>query len=174
MDCDANHLFEPLIENTLLKIVTTLERNPSSQEDLMQEALVHFWRIRQQKPGQTLSWYLQSCRFHLLNHLNQGRSLDSLKRRHIQCLPDPVEADSSPDDEQSEDFPMGAVSARDLIGLLSEHVQPLDETILRHLAEGYSVREVAAMLHLSHQAVSKRRRKIAAVALDLGAVLPPG
>src|SRR5690348_9379217 len=50
------------------------------RDDLMQECLINLWRVEQEKPGQTRSWYLQSCRFHLQHCLMMGRSLDSTKR----------------------------------------------------------------------------------------------
>ena len=74
-----------LIEETqilvlLRRIVAGFTADSVLQADLMQECLFHLWKIEREKPGQTRSWYLQSCRFHLQHYLTSGRSLDSHKR----------------------------------------------------------------------------------------------
>src|SRR6185369_3514784 len=74
-----------LIEDTkimesLWRIVSRLAADSAMQKDLMQEALVRLWRLENEKPGRTRSWYLQNCRFHLQHWLALGRSLDSFKR----------------------------------------------------------------------------------------------
>src|SRR5690348_11215479 len=88
-------LFEdPPLRATLQRIVAGFTTNPVLQEDLMQESLVHLWRIECDKPGRTRSWYLQSCQFHVRHWLAAGRSLDSPKR----AQPDKritIEADDS-------------------------------------------------------------------------------
>src|SRR5437773_12493883 len=65
---------------SLKKISARVTRDPAMQAELLQESLIHLWRIEHSKPGQTRSWYLQSCCFHLQHWLNSGRSLDSLRR----------------------------------------------------------------------------------------------
>src|SRR5262245_46884099 len=74
-----------LIENTgvlnaLCKIVNSFTSDPVLQQDLMQECLIHLWRVENEKPGRTKSWYLQSCRYHVQHWLALGRSVDSPKR----------------------------------------------------------------------------------------------
>src|SRR5262245_40962515 len=68
----------------LRRIVSRIRSDPALHSDLMQEGLIHLWRIQERRPGQTRSWYLQNCRFHLLHYLMEGRSVDSLKRRNFQ------------------------------------------------------------------------------------------
>ena len=51
-----------------------------SEDDLLQESLVHLWKVRCDNPGRTKSWYLQNCRFHVQHWLAAGCSLDSPKR----------------------------------------------------------------------------------------------
>src|SRR5262245_56526440 len=70
-------------DSHLEKVVNRITRDPFLREDLMQEAAVHLWKIRQQLPDKTLSWYLQSCAFHLRHYLASGRSVDSPKRRAL-------------------------------------------------------------------------------------------
>src|SRR5580765_2615207 len=64
----------------LRQIVARFTRYPELQQDLMQESLLHLWKLERSRPGRTRSWYLQGCRFHLQHYLISGRSLDSLKR----------------------------------------------------------------------------------------------
>src|SRR5712675_3603182 len=65
----------------LRQIVCKLSDDRASHEDLLQEAFIHLWLQETHRPGQTQSWYLQSCRFYLQNHLRTGRSVDSPKHQ---------------------------------------------------------------------------------------------
>jgi DNA-directed RNA polymerase specialized sigma24 family protein len=170
-ESSVNAVDHPSIQKTLLCIVITLEHNSSLQDDLLQEALIHFWLIQRQRTGQSLSWYLQSCRFHLLNHLSRGRSVDAWKRRHARHV---LQEECDPEntltfDVASDDTLMGSVTARDLIEVISQRIKPLERRTLSYLAEGFGVREIARKLHVSHQAVSKQRKRIATLAIQLGA-----
>jgi len=73
------------LESTLKRIVNSLAAEPSLREDLMQEARINLWRLESERTGQTLSWYLQNCRFRLQHYLRCGRSVDSGKRRAHRC-----------------------------------------------------------------------------------------
>src|SRR5690349_21572876 len=70
----------PALRESLVQMIRRLTPNSSLREDLLQEAMIHLWRTETRRPGQTRSWYLQSCRFHLQHYLNCGRSIDSTKR----------------------------------------------------------------------------------------------
>src|SRR5919198_1228733 len=76
---------EPVVRKVLFQIVFRMEADPHSRQDLMQEALLHLWIAEQQNPGQELSWYLQSCKFHLAHYRLSGRSLDSPKHHAAQA-----------------------------------------------------------------------------------------
>jgi len=175
----ADALERPETYSTLLRVVATITPDRCLQEDLLQEAVIHFWRLNHQRPGQSPSWYFKSCQLYLLNHLRKGRSIDSLKHRQglIRRL-HPAADDSSesggldelPDNPSSEDSVFAQVSARDILTSLCQWLDPPDRLILDHLADGLSVREIASRLHLSHTAVLKRQRKIASVAVSLGLV----
>src|SRR5438132_877048 len=65
---------------TLRRIADSLASDASERDDLVQEALMHLWLMECRRPGQSISWYLQSCRFHLQHYLARGRSVDSKKR----------------------------------------------------------------------------------------------
>src|SRR6478672_4836873 len=72
---------EPVTRDLLRRLVRTITANPVLWDDLLQEALIHLWTIEARRPGFTRSWYLQSCKSHLLHYLAAGRSIDSMKRR---------------------------------------------------------------------------------------------
>ena len=155
------------------RIVGQMRSDPTLREDLMQEGLIHLWQIQERHPGQTQSWYLQNCRFHLLHHLVAGRSVDSLKRRNLQ-----VQADAGSDEEDGfwdsiagPDTGLAEVSARDMFCALAGKLSERGKMILQWLAEGLGVREISRQLDVSHPAVIKSRRKIAGIAKNL-AILP--
>src|SRR5712671_1061078 len=62
------------------RIVARCSSVPAVRDDLRQEALVHLWLLEERQPGQTKSWYIQSCKFYLQNYRTRGRSVDSPKR----------------------------------------------------------------------------------------------
>src|SRR5436190_17355315 len=68
------------LRESLDQMIRRLTPNVALREDLLQEAMIHLWLTETRRPGQTRSWYLQSCRFHLQHYLNCGRSIDSAKR----------------------------------------------------------------------------------------------
>src|ERR1700746_1139026 len=76
----ATLLDDAFLIESLRRIVAGVTRNPALQEDLVQESLVHLWKVQCDNPGRTKSWYLQNCRFHVQHWLAAGRSLDSPKR----------------------------------------------------------------------------------------------
>jgi DNA-directed RNA polymerase specialized sigma24 family protein len=156
----------------LSRIVYRLSSNPAVRDDLMQEALVHLWLLEERRPGQRQSWYLQSCKFHLQNYLNLGRSVDSPKRNASNV----TYTDHDGDDffimkTDGDDAVLGQVSARDIFSLLCGRLTPFEQAILNHLSEGLGAREIAVRLDVTHPTVVKYRRRIAALAMRLG--IPP-
>jgi len=165
-------LAKPTVRKELLRIVTALENNFHTRQDLLQEAFVYFWSKAQQCPGRELSWYLQGARFHLKNLRRTGRSLDSSKRRAARSQP----ADNCDRPNESldafdlSDDIMSEINARDIHAVLIDRLEPIDQTILVALEEGWASREVAKRLQLSHESVRRHRLKVAAAALKLGIV----
>lgn len=151
------------IRRALAQMVRGMTQNAALREDLLQEALVHLWLTETRRPGQTPSWYLQSCKFHLQHYLNGGRSIDSAKRWRDR-LPLPEHA---PDDEafdepaDSGNSVLTSVSAREIISLLSAHLSSQEIAVLHCLADGLGAREIGRHLNLSHTMVIRYRRKIA-------------
>jgi DNA-directed RNA polymerase specialized sigma24 family protein len=159
------------INERLSKIVSKLTTSVVLREDLMQEALTHLWQEESRLPGQTKSWYLQSCKFHLQHCLQAGRSIDSGKRRDGQ-----VHIDH--DEESGELFALGVTesvafshtSEREAVTWLSARLRPMEQTVLSQLTKGWGVREIARQLSVSHPTVTKSRRKIAGLLRRLGFV----
>jgi len=165
-----NSVEDPAVKNVLLRIVVRLERNPSSRDDLMQEGLVHYWLEVERRPGHSLSWYLQSCQFHLRHYLAAGRSVDSPKRGSARVYAS-LESDDPDDLFEPPDCGGGVlseVSANEIIELLSSRLERRGREILGWLAEGIGPAEIAKRLNVSHPAVIKQRRKIVALAAEFG------
>ncbi len=154
------------------RLIGRLTSNSTLREDLMQEALVHLWQIQQQQPGQTESWYLQNCRFHLQHYLSSGRSVDSLKRSGGRIHPSENGDDHDSlldifDNEETCEAVLADVIARDIITCMSKWLPHLEQIVLQHLAEGLGTCDIAKRLNISHPMVIKHRRKIAAMATKL-------
>lgn len=165
---------DPTILDSLARVVQSTTSNPALRDDLLQEALVHAWRIEARRPGQTRSWYLQSCKFHLRHYLNSGRSIDSTKRRAGQLS---LSGDLEGHEEllnqvDSGDSVLTCVSAHDLLSQLSRHLLPLEKAVLECLADGLGTREIGRKLKVSHTLVIQQRRKIASLLKRLEAPWP--
>src|SRR5437867_13065023 len=106
---------------SLVRMVRRMTGNSALREDLAQEALIHLWLTEAGRPGQTKSWYLQSCKFHLLHYLSAGRSVDSGKRRASQSDEnfDSQEMEGFSDASDGDNSVFTWVSARDIISILS-------------------------------------------------------
>src|SRR5258707_8576164 len=62
----------------LRSMVRHITGNVTLGEDLFQEAVIHLWQKETKRPGQSQSWYVQNCRFHLFDFLRHGYTADSL------------------------------------------------------------------------------------------------
>src|SRR5262249_16588809 len=109
------HVDKLEIRETLERLIRRLVSDANLWEDLLQEALLHLWLIETRRPGQTRSWYLQSCKFHLLHYLASGRSIDSGKRRAGQTEFDVFgdDIDDGPEHADTGASVISHVSARD-------------------------------------------------------------
>jgi len=155
-------------------MVIMLEENFHAREDLLQEAVVYFWLSERERPGQRLSWYLQSVNFYLHHLRTSGRSLDSPRHRGAQeAFADNCDGrDECWDSLEFDEGIMSAVNAHDICSLLVDPLKPIDRTVFSALAEGLAVSDIAARLKISHQSVIRRRERIAALAMKLGVVAP--
>jgi DNA-directed RNA polymerase specialized sigma24 family protein len=160
---------DPELQRLLHALVRHLEPAPGWHDDLMQEALLHCWCMHQQRPGQLPAWYVQGCRFHLLNYLRRGRSVDSTRHASLQMWP----VSAGLDDDTCLELPQGEnvwheISANDLIATLSLWLTQDEQAALHCLADGLSARETALRLNCSHTLVNRWRQRIATVAIHLG------
>ncbi len=156
---------ETTLRDSLLQIIKRLTPNPTLREDLLQEAMIHLWRTETRRPGQTRSWYLQSCRFHLQHYLNCGRSIDSGKRWRDQLPLIQFSEDDSTANEQTDsgNSVFTCVSAREILSLLAPHLTTQEKAVLICLAEGLGPREIGRKLGISHTMAIRHRRKIASL-----------
>jgi len=165
-------LFEETEARRLLgRIIAGVNKDANWQEDLMQEAMIHLWRLEEKRPEQTLSWYMQNCRFHLRDYIDVGRSIDSWKRRqHLVpfCTGVEEEAAQSEVDAGFENSMISEISAREAVSLLLKRLTTTEREVLTCLIEGLDAQEVANKLRISRKTVAKRRDGIAKAALRLG------
>ena len=152
-------------------VVRRLTTERVLEEDLIQEAIIHLWLREKECPGQTPSWYIQSCRLHLQNLLRKGRSVDGGKRRHTNGSP--VEMEVQEDLETSvDDTLLSLVCARDLVAELGKWLTPAEKQILSLAHDGLSLREIGQRLNLSHTSILRHRRHIAALTRRLRVFVP--
>ena len=136
--------------------------------------MIHLWQQELRCPEQSESWYIQSCLFHLRNYVQRGRSLDSPRRRRARgsITTFPQRADSTEVETGRDESPLPTVCANEILELLLPKLKMREREILRCLAEGLEVGDIARKLRVTRQAVSKQRRKIALIATRLG-IMPP-
>jgi len=146
-------------------MIRRLTGNSAFQEDLLQEALIHLWTMEISRAGQTRSWYLQSCKYHLQHYLAGGRSVDSAKRRdgRMALSADGDIEESFVEDVDSGNSVFGVVSARDLISVLSPRLDGQERAVLECFGDGLRLREIGRKLKVSHTMVIRHRRKIASL-----------
>ncbi len=161
---------EDVFRQSLAGMARRMTSNAALRQDLLQEALVHLWLTQSRRPGQTRSWYLQSCRFHLQHYLASGRSIDSAKRRASQehFTDNPEDGEGFLDEADSGNSVLTWVSAREIMSLLAQHLSPAEKAVLDHLAEGLGPREIGRALKISHTLVIRHRRRIAGLLTRLG------
>jgi DNA-directed RNA polymerase specialized sigma24 family protein len=152
-------------KDSLERLIRKTTTDSALYEDLLQEALVHLWLTERRRPGQTTSWYLQSCKFHLQHYLASGRSVDSTKRRsgQLQFAQDSEEEDGIPEQGDEGNSVVTSVSARELMSLLSPLLSAQENAVLDCLADGLGARAIGRELNMSHTMVIKHRRRIAAL-----------
>ena len=162
------------LRETLLRMVHGVTRDAALRQDLMQEALIHLWLMETRRPGQTKSWYLQSCKFHLQHYLATGRSIDSCKRRDgkFESTLDSETNDGFPEQADSGDSVFTDVSAREIMALLSGQLKPQERAVLNCLADGLGAREIGRELKISHTMVIRYRRRIATLLIKLESTIP--
>jgi RNA polymerase sigma factor (sigma-70 family) len=168
------HPRELTLRESLIRMVWKMTDDPELRADLLQEATVQLWRVQTQRPGQTRSWYLQSCRFRVQHYLAAGRSVDSTKRRNgwLELDPDSEHGERIFNEVDNSESVFASVSARDLMAQLAPRLESLERRVLDCFAEGMGAREIGRKLKISHTMVIKHRRRIAALLQRLEAPRP--
>jgi DNA-directed RNA polymerase specialized sigma24 family protein len=157
-------------QRILRSLVHRLTQDWALEEDLFQEALLHLWRSQEGRPGQTQSWYLQSCLFHLRDCLARGRSLDSFKHlgARLRSVVNEDDFEEICEPAEPEAGPWDEVASKDDLGVLTRWLEPQERAVLEALVEGLSARQAARRFGISHTLVLKLRQRIAATAVRLG------
>jgi DNA-directed RNA polymerase specialized sigma24 family protein len=168
----AEMIEDTAVRRRLLAIALRLERDGYSCEDLMQEALLHLWLESARRPGQTLSWYVQSCRFHLQHLIASGRSIDSAKRRcgHAGPLDTAEEMEDSIESLSAGDDVVSEVSAHEMFALLANRLQLKQRLVLEWLVDGFGPSDIGRKLNVSHAAIVNFRKKLASMLAGIGFV----
>jgi len=153
------------VRESLRGVVGRFACDAQLKEELLEECLVHLWLVETEKPGRTLSWYLQSCRFHLHHWFHLGRSLDSPKRCSAENrLPIEETEDSGLQSNFISDCQLaGMVSFNDLIATSVPYLTEREKRVLHGLANGLPLRTIAASLNISYPTALKCRKRIGEV-----------
>jgi DNA-directed RNA polymerase specialized sigma24 family protein len=167
-------ILEDATRRTIRGIVSRLTMDKTLREDLAQEAFIHLWQLELERPGQTRSWYLQNCKYAVLNVLKAGRSVDALKRsaKKISLVADEELAGEFQHDWTVDETPVDWASARDIFHQIDARLGESERIVLDCLALGMGSRETASHIGTSHPTVIRRRGKIVATAKRLG-IAPP-
>ena len=125
------------------------------------------WKVEQDRPGMTESWYVQNCKFYARDLVRKGTSIDTRRRTEVMLVskddPDqqkmvlskPVE----PYDFRSE------LIVKDLIARIMGKLGQAQRRILRALLTGMTLTEIGKIMHFSHQRISYGKKRIAEIAL---------
>ena len=158
--------FEELLERIAphmrrLASRTAVDPRTADEEDLFQEMAVHLWE-RWRKgalAGKSDAYIVRGCWFHLLNFLRRLRareemvSLESLGEEAWRCGAW-MSSRSFPSDEEVETAVLQRMA--DEVGLTER-----ERMVAELLLQGYTLREVAQKLGVSHVRVLRIRRNIA-------------
>src|SRR5882724_10039689 len=167
---------EPLLGHRIVKqlhgIAARLTGDLDLQKDLMQEMFIHLVQIEADRPGQTLSWYLQGCQFRARDYLDRGRSINSMKRGNNLVPLDQHDDDDDGSHGGYSDAPdpidlYSELIARDIVDLLVLRLTVVQQQILFLLMYGFGVYEIARELGVSYPAVINHRKRIARTAAAL-------
>ena len=75
-----------VVQSKLKAIARDLGNEKSDSEDLMQEMMIHLWKVEQDRPGMTESWYLQNCKFFARDLVCKGTSIDTRRRTEVMLI----------------------------------------------------------------------------------------
>ncbi|MFH1046093.1 MAG: sigma-70 family RNA polymerase sigma factor [Candidatus Omnitrophota bacterium] len=132
------------------------------QDDLYQEMCLYLW----QHYGQGLpigineAYAIKGCEFHILNYLRKGRSrykeyvsLDEEISAHGETLKDLIAAPGTEMLDNLDD-------KLTIDDIKSKNLTEKERKVLSFLIKGYTVREIAGFIGISHVMVLKYKKKI--------------
>lgn len=154
-------------------VVWRTANHPGEIEDFFQEGTIHLWSVENATPGQSVSWYMQSCSHYLADLARQGRSVDAAKRAHLLLS---IEQENVTSELMlqigqaltAKENTFLEASAEDCLNKLSRRLDVLDQKILELRIEGWGLRAVGRILGMSHAAIKRRLLKIRSAARSLG------
>jgi len=169
-----------MTENPIVKqlqgIAARLTDDPQQQKNLMQEMFVHLVRVQTAEPGHALSWYLNSCEFHVRNHFKPGHGVEASRRDGYSMPHGEVATDRVVVPGNGTRFvpePVGPIEIQgelitnDVLNLILPLLSDMRQRVLFLLMKGCGVREAARELGITHPAVIKHRKKIARIAREM-------
>jgi DNA-directed RNA polymerase specialized sigma24 family protein len=154
----------PEIQDALRRLVQVRCEDRTLQADILQEVQLCLWQSELTTPGQTLSWYLERCRFCIQHFFKKGRSVDSLKHSNSARSLDELDELELPvaGDLREE------ICARDEGEQLARRLNPAERQTLQLRGEELTVREIAQQEHVRPATVIDRCRHIRTIASGLG------
>src|SRR2546427_6073149 len=113
----------------LSRLVCRLTVDYFLRQDLMQEALLHWWLTESEQSDHTQSWLLKSCEFHILHYLAKGCSIDSLKRAGSACDFDELTEDDNLEAGRwsSEVDALSTLGLQEIVVALSPPLKPREQ-----------------------------------------------
>jgi DNA-directed RNA polymerase specialized sigma24 family protein len=117
-------------------------------EDLIREATVRLWFVKEQRLERRRGWLLQTCAFRLNDRMRAGSSVESVRLRHAE-----VSTYSMDDDEhiwgESARCVRGAndrLDAHEVLNLFGTHAGEFETEILTCLTCQMGTREIASRI----------------------------
>ena len=159
MDKSGMMVEDERIEYLLERLVGSISREPALRDDLLQEARLHLWRMEIQNPGRSTSWYLQSCRFRIQHYLAAGKSVDSVKRRWQQLLPD-LYGGSGHDDALYHGVERDDDAGDDSVHAAGQCGESVDHREYAHRGFGFCARDVRGVRTGSADLGGSQQRKL--------------
>lgn len=132
-----------------------------SEEDLFQEMCLYLWQhYAQGLPiGINEAYVIKGCEFHILNFLRKGRP-----RFKYVSLDEPLSEGGLPFKETiaySGDRSLTELDNRlSIDNIKSKGLTDKENTVLTYLMKGYTLREIAAHMSISHVMVLKYKKSI--------------
>lgn len=131
------------------------------EEDLYQEMCIYLWQEYSQglPLGINESYVIKGCEFHILNYLRKGR-----KKVRFVSLDEPISAEGEALKDTIADPRSIFLSDLDnrltVEDIKSKNLSEKERKVLLLLTQGYTVREIAAQMGISHVMVLKHKKNI--------------